>query len=122
MLIKVLKSLLSVVNKSCVPKTKFCSGLQKKAKQEQDRSRLREALIMYTCLFSFAGQCGLLMLEVTDEAQLLAYPYIGNNYFNNEKCSWTLTARDFTSRIRITFLSFATRNSDDFLKVSCHLV
>ena len=77
---------------------------------------------MCICRFLFTGQCGLSMLEVTDEAQLLTYPQIGNNYLNNEQCSWTLTTRDSTSRIRITFLSFATERCCDFLSVSRNLI
>ena len=75
-----------------------------------------------TCQLSFAGQCGLLMLKVIDEAQLLAHPQIGNNYLDNEQCSWILTTRDSTSRIRITFLSFATEQYHDFLIVSRSLI
>ena len=70
--------------------------------------------------FWFAEECGHTTLQVTDEAQLLKYPQSGNNYANNQNCSWILNSSDSTSRIRITFVKFATEKNHDTLTVSCH--
>ena len=70
--------------------------------------------------FRFADECGRTTLQVTDEAQLLTYPHRGNNYINNQVCSWNLISSNSTSRIRITFVRFATERNHDTLTVSCH--
>ena len=72
--------------------------------------------------FADENECGG-SLEVTDVAQSLRYPLSDNNYGNNQVCSWILTSSGlFSSRIRITFVRFATEPILDTLTVSHYAI